>query len=158
MSRQLVNPRDHFAIQNVIAQYCVALDTKDFERLTEVFTTDVDAVYPFPGGQMKGVEAVQNKIRARLGTVVTQHALTTQIIRFNDDGKSASAETYFTGSHFGHGDFEGQAITAYGKYMDELICCEGEAPGMPGASGLWLIKKREVRFMKRIGDEDIMKK
>ncbi|KAF2810137.1 uncharacterized protein BDZ99DRAFT_305394 [Mytilinidion resinicola] len=158
MAQRLVNPLDYFAIQNVISRYCVALDSKEFERLAEVFTTDVDATYPFPGGDLKGIEALESKIRARLGKVVTQHALTTQIITFNDDGKSASAETYFTGSHFGHGAFEGQVITAYGKYMDQLVCCEGAAPGMPGASGLWLIKKREVRFMKRIGDEGIMQK
>jgi hypothetical protein len=63
--RPVVSPFDHFAIQNVIAQYCVALDTKDFALLAEVFTPDVDATYPFPGGAMKGVEVVQNAIRAR---------------------------------------------------------------------------------------------
>jgi hypothetical protein len=28
---------------------------------------------------------------------------------------------------------------------------------MPGTSGKWLIKRREVSFVKRVGNEDVMK-
>ena len=59
------NPLDFFAVQNVIAQYCYALDGKRFDALAQVFTADVDARYPFPGGQLKGVEAVQEAVRRR---------------------------------------------------------------------------------------------
>ena len=34
-------PLDYVEIQNTIARYCVALDTKDFDLLKDVFTTDV---------------------------------------------------------------------------------------------------------------------
>jgi len=95
----------------------------------------------------------------RLGRIKSQHALTTQSIVINADGKTASATTYFTGAHFGRETRLGTVLTAYGAYVDELICLgeEGnEQPILPGASGKWLIKKRNVSFFARIGDEKIM--
>lgn len=58
------NPLDYFAIQNTISRYCFALDTKDFDLLNQVFTQDVDSVYPF-GGQIKGVQNVGAAIKKR---------------------------------------------------------------------------------------------
>lgn len=43
--------------------------------------------------------------------------------------------------------------------MDELELQEvsnGDFDGVPGASGIWRIKKRKVAFTQRIGDERIM--
>ena len=59
-----INPLDYVAIQNTLARYCLALDGKDFELLKQVFTADVDAIYPF-GGQIKGVEKVAAAIKKR---------------------------------------------------------------------------------------------
>jgi hypothetical protein len=58
------SPFDYIQIQNTIAKYCIALDTKDWALLNQVFTTDVDAKYPF-GPALKGVEAVKAKIADR---------------------------------------------------------------------------------------------
>lgn len=91
----------------------------------------------------------------RLKPVTTQHALTTQHIEILTDGNSASATTYFTGVHFGKGKWEGQEITAWGKYQDTLVL-DSQMPSLPGASGRWLISKREVTFMKRLGEEGVM--
>ena len=54
--------------------------------------------------------------------------------------------TYFTGVHFGKGEWEGHNVTAYGKYIDELIKIDGQ----------WRIKRREVKFMGRVGEERVM--
>ncbi|KAF1985333.1 hypothetical protein K402DRAFT_464638 [Aulographum hederae CBS 113979] len=145
------NPMDHFAIRNTISRYCIALDTKDWELLKQVFTPDVIANYPFRD-EMDSLEAVSQAIQGRLGEVITQHALTTQVIVVAADGKTATGETYFTGAHFGHGKYEGTVLQAFGKYLDDLVCV-GE-----GSGGYrdWRIKKRTVKFMKRIGDERIM--
>ena len=35
------NPVDYLAIKNITAQYCLALDNKDFAALRSVFTEDV---------------------------------------------------------------------------------------------------------------------
>ena len=58
------NPLDYVAIQNTLARYCIALDTKDFDLLRQVFTKDVDTIYPFRG-PIKGVDAVADAIKER---------------------------------------------------------------------------------------------
>lgn len=63
------------------------------------------------------------------------------------DGKTAYAVTYFTGIHFGTGKWEGQNLTAYGKYHDELVRL---------SDGKWRVSAREVTFMGRVGEEGVM--
>lgn len=58
------NPLDYVTIQNTLSRYCIALDTKDFNLLKQVFTEDCDTVYPF-GGQIKGVQKVADAISNR---------------------------------------------------------------------------------------------
>lgn len=94
----------------------------------------------------------------RLGPIRTYHNLTTQRIGFDATGKNAHAITYFQGAHFGQGPHEGKLLCAYGRYIDDLVFLEvnGGTEGVPGASGVWRIKKRKVDFTQRIGDEKIM--
>jgi hypothetical protein len=61
----MANSIDYIAIQNVLARYCFALDTKDLSMLHQVLTPDIDAQYPFPGGNMQGIEAVISTISKR---------------------------------------------------------------------------------------------
>ena len=61
----MANPIEYIAIQNVLALYCFALDTKDLNLLREVLTPDIDAQYPFPGGDMQGLDAVISVISKR---------------------------------------------------------------------------------------------
>lgn len=58
------NPIDYFAIQNTLSRYCIALDTKDFGLLRQVFTGDVDGDYPF-NNNLKGLQSVASAIRKR---------------------------------------------------------------------------------------------
>ncbi|KAF2683461.1 hypothetical protein K458DRAFT_419064 [Lentithecium fluviatile CBS 122367] len=153
------NPLDHIAVQNVIARYCEALDTKVFSLLDKVFLSDAVADYPF-NNDLKGVESVRDAIMNRLGPILTHHSLTTQLIQFSADCKTAYAVTYFIGCHFGQGPHEGKVLQAYGRYVDELVCLEakaGDLEGVPGASGVWRIKRRTVGFTKRVGEEGIMR-
>ncbi|KAK5167121.1 uncharacterized protein LTR77_007851 [Saxophila tyrrhenica] len=150
-----VNPIDYIAIQNTIAKYCFALDEKNFDGLKDVFTEDVDTIYPFRG-TIKGVATVADAIKKRLTPVTTQHALTTQHIAIAENGRSANVTTYFTGIHFGQGKWSGSQRTAYGKYIDQLRCVEGIAADVPGASGKWLIERREVLFMGELGEHGVM--
>ncbi|PVI01366.1 hypothetical protein DM02DRAFT_591421, partial [Periconia macrospinosa] len=155
--RPTVDPHDHLAIQNVIARYCEALDTKEFSLLDRVFHEDIKADYPF-NKDLKGVRKIAEAIVKRLGPILTHHSLTTQRITFSPDSRTAYATTYFIGCHFGQGPHEGKVLQAYGQYMDELVCVEKsmaeiEAEGVAGASGVWRIVKRTVGFTKRVGDE-----
>lgn len=91
--------------------------------------------------------------------MTTQHALTTQhlIITTSSSSPTAKATTYFTGVHLGRGKWEGQKVTAYGKYVDELVCIEGDAVETEaGATGIWEISKRTVMFFGRVGEEGVM--
>ncbi|KAI9706777.1 MAG: hypothetical protein M1820_004748 [Bogoriella megaspora] len=141
------NPLHVEAIRNSIARYCLILDTKSWADLSYVFTSEADASYPFPGGDLHGVESIRGAIRTRLEPVTTQHAVTTQMIHVNENGDIASAVTYFTGVHFGTERYEGEALTAYGKYEDDLVFSNEQ----------WRIKKRVCSFMGRIGNQNVMK-
>lgn len=43
------NAFDYISIQNTLAKYCIALDTKAFHQLDDVFTPDVQVRYPIEG-------------------------------------------------------------------------------------------------------------
>ncbi|OQO02710.1 hypothetical protein B0A48_12239 [Cryoendolithus antarcticus] len=148
---------DYEAIRNTLSRYCVALDTKDFSLLARVFTENVVAKYPF-GPALEGVEAIQAKISDRLKHITSQHALTTQTIEMAADGKTAETTTYFTGIHFGQGKWKGQQVTAWGRYVDHFVRVKADAAEdvLPGATGRWLIDKRETVFMGRLGEEGVM--
>ncbi|KAL7778769.1 hypothetical protein CFE70_008270 [Pyrenophora teres f. teres 0-1] len=136
-----INPLDILAIKNVVSRYCQALDTKDFDMLEKVFVPDVDADYPF-NSSMNNVKEVASAIKKR------------------SDAQTARVVTYFHGIHFGQGPHEGKMLSAFGKYVDNMVMLEakdGDFEGVRGASGVWRIKDRTVTFTQRIGDENIMK-
>lgn len=58
------NPSDLLSIRNTLARYCVALDTKDFSLLDDVFLPSVRASYPFRP-TMDNVDAVKEAIKGR---------------------------------------------------------------------------------------------
>nr|POE87751.1 hypothetical protein CFP56_10980 [Quercus suber] len=58
------NAFDYIAIQNTLARYCIALDTKDFDLLKQVFVDDVETIYPFKGS-IRGVQNVADAIKKR---------------------------------------------------------------------------------------------
>jgi hypothetical protein len=59
-----INAADHLAVRNVLSRYCQALDLKEFELLSNVFTPEVVADYPF-NSDLQGVEAVSTAIKNR---------------------------------------------------------------------------------------------
>ena len=56
---------DYLGVQNTLSLYCVALDTKDFDLLSEVFLPDAQTRYPFEGGDLDGLDAIKQAIGAR---------------------------------------------------------------------------------------------
>ena len=98
--------------------------------------------------------------------ITSQHAITTQHLTIAPSGREASAISYFTGIHFGQGKWKGQQVTAWGRYVDELVLEPSHASSassgqqdrglLPGASGKWMIAKRTTEFMGRLGEEKVM--
>ena len=62
--------QDYEDIRNVIALYCIALDTRDFDKLDKVFTEDVETVYPF-GGRRVGIPDIKDAISNRYRAVIS---------------------------------------------------------------------------------------
>lgn len=50
--------QDYIAIKNKLATYVLAIDTKQWSLLDDVFLPDVQADYPFLEGHVVGVEAL----------------------------------------------------------------------------------------------------
>jgi hypothetical protein len=192
------NPLDYIAIQNTLARYCEALDTKDWPLLNKVRIPPSHTHAPhrfltpstnkglhrerpsFLPLQTRPKQRIRSRrrytkqvhddlpltfpsstttllIQARLGPIITHHSLTTSTLVFAADGKSATAKTHFVGCHFGQGPHEGEVLQAWGRYEDELeVQVGGDVEGVPGASGTWRIRRREVSITKRVGDERVM--
>src|SRR5262245_44065486 len=115
------NPSDILAIQHTIAQYPLAVDSKDFSKLSTVFTQDAFANYSFAAPIMNGLPAIESTLQSVLVNFTTQHSLTTQSIDVVDNGH-AHATTYVIATHFGIAgkSFQGQMVVAYAQYQDKL--------------------------------------
>ncbi|KAK6439080.1 hypothetical protein LTR95_004711 [Oleoguttula sp. CCFEE 5521] len=132
---------DYNAIQNTISTYSLAIDSKDFGRLSQVFTTDIVANYSEPLNAITGLAQVQQVLQKSLAPVTTQHALSTQVIDIHGD--SANSTTYLTASHFGSGLYEGQVLYAYGKYIDQLVRMSRAYAQAP----TWRVRARNLVYM-----------
>ncbi|KAF2091570.1 hypothetical protein K490DRAFT_61006 [Saccharata proteae CBS 121410] len=135
------------AIRQTLNTYPLAIDSKDFAALSAVFTTDAVANYSAPLNVLTGLRAIQSTLNASLLPVTTQHALATSVIRVEHEPSYQNASetvpttarsiTYYTATHFGHGLYEGQTVTAWGRYEDALVLKkEG-----------WRIRRRHLVYM-----------
>ena len=70
--------------------------------------------------------------------MLTQHALSTNVIDVHTGASTANSTTYYTASHFGQGAYEGQVLYAYGKYVDDLVKLGHE---------VWRIQNRTLLYM-----------
>jgi hypothetical protein len=96
-------------IRNTISNYSIALDTKQFPLLHEVFSADFIADYSAVSPQnptINGLEDFLTRIKRILEGRQTQHALSTQRLTFEEgeskgkDGVICVAMTYFTANTF----------------------------------------------------------
>ena len=90
-------------IRNTLAHYPLAIDGKNFAALNLVFTADAVANYSAPLNVLNGLKAIETTLELNLRPVLSQHALSTQVIEISTGGKSAKSVTYYTASHFGQG-------------------------------------------------------
>ena len=79
-----------------------------------------------------------------LAPVTTQHGFTTQKIDVRGD--TANSTTYYTASHFGRGEYYGQVLYAYGKYLDQWVrTLEVGEDG--GCLPQWRVQNRTLIYM-----------
>jgi ketosteroid isomerase-like protein len=132
------DPSAILSIQHTIAQYPLAIDSKDFSKLSAVFTQDAFANYSIAAPIMNGLPAIESTLQAVLVNFTTQHSLTTQSVNVPNNGH-AEATTYVIATMFGIDGtlFEGQLVSAYANYMDKLRVDQGT----------WKIYHRQVVIM-----------
>ncbi|MCJ1377153.1 hypothetical protein MMC17_000245 [Xylographa soralifera] len=126
------------ALQQTLALYPLAIDGKNFAALSAVFMQNVVANYSTPLNVLYGLEAVEAALQAALAPVSTQHALSTFSVQHLDlETGTAGTVQYYTASHFGMGEYYGEVVYAYGRYVDRWTS---------GDEG-WRIEERVLEYM-----------
>lgn len=134
---------DRFAIIAVLDRYSECLDTRDWDRLDQVFTEDVEM--DFEAWAKTGLTPVRDTIRSYLdGCGPSQHLLGNYRIEL--DGDRASSKCYCRVMHFGKDDHKGKSYETWIEYADELIRT---------ASG-WRSRKRIARASMHQGDPSLL--
>ena len=132
-------PEIDLEIRNKLSLYAICLDTKQFDLLDEIFTSDVVANYGLPGtvGTYHGLDAVKHFLKSNLPpNYVTRHAITTIVIDFSDESTPFST-AYVAANYFGQGNLTGQTVAIYGTYRDQWT----------DDNGRWKLKNRNTSFI-----------
>mgnify|MGYP003700406985 CR=1 FL=1 len=105
-------------IEKVLNRYATALDSRNWSELAEVFAPDATANYQGIG-LCNGLGEIVELVKSVLGQCgPTQHLLGNVDVQVN--GSEAQARCYLQAIHVGIGDYEGQILTVWGEYRDEL--------------------------------------
>jgi 3-phenylpropionate/cinnamic acid dioxygenase small subunit len=140
---------DRLEIEEVLTRYAWALDSKDFDRLDDVFTADAHIDYTSSGG----VAGPYPEVKAWLAKVLPhfpayQHLVTNQDITLTGDRATSRAEFYnpmattrpdgSTGMFFVGGEYHDRLVrTAQGWRIEERVeksvWTDGEYPAAPPA-------------------------
>lgn len=131
-----------------ISQYALSIDSKNYPSLSDIFTHDLVAQYPYPppNDTIHGATALQQVLEFRLFGLVTQHAISTTVVDFSGIS-TANSTAYLTATYLGQSTLAGEALMYYGKYEDEWVCDE---------AGQWRCRKRIVTPFVSSGGEDFL--
>lgn len=113
-------PRDRLDIADLLARYCVALDSRDWGLLGQVFTEDATAEYG-RAGSPRGLPAIVEVVRASLEPLdASQHFIGTSLIEATGtDG--ATGRTYVIAHHVKNDTPGGGVFTIGGTYVDRFV-------------------------------------
>lgn len=114
---------DKHAIEQVYIRYCELIDSKNFDRLDEVFTTDTVGEYRGYGNVTRSLDQLLAAMHHNLGAGsycgATHHNVSN--FRISVDGDSAMARVNYYAVHRGLGPFEGELYSMWGQYDDVLV-------------------------------------
>lgn len=111
---------DHLEIRDVLTRYATALDSGEWELLSDVFTADGVAEFGDLGGRHEGVGAIAAFVRSVLeGLDASQHLIGNESVLL--DGDRAKARCYFQAQHFVVSANGGNCYLVGGTYEDELV-------------------------------------
>ncbi len=112
-----LSPEDHFAIHDLLVDYCLHLDRMDLGALSGLFTADCLVVYgPDPQLTANGAKALEASLARMWRWNRTAHHLSN--LRITPEGAdTALAESYVMAWHERP---DGSTATIYGRYLDRL--------------------------------------
>ncbi len=121
--QELNDERD---IKLVYCAYCDIIDTKDFDRLTEIFTRDAVQDYTStlgPAGLMQGTAPLiaGAKIHMGEGSNCGQTHHNVLNFRIHISGDTATAKVHYYAVHLGVRKYPGALYSMWGEYDDQLV-------------------------------------
>jgi len=126
-------PDDVSSIDDLLLDYCEAVDAADADAVASLFTEHTVMDYGF-GRLFEGREAVRSLIADRVGAYrATSHHLSNVRIEAGDAPGTATARSYV---HAWHERADGSQPEIFGRYLDELV---------READGRWRIARRTLR-------------
>jgi 3-phenylpropionate/cinnamic acid dioxygenase small subunit len=137
---------DRVEINDLLARYSTALDSRDWELLRDVFVPDATCDYGTLGTP-GSVEEIITLVRSTLeGLDATQHLVGNIVVAL--DGDAATAETYLIAQHIRHGAPGGADYLIGGRYSDVLA-------RTPAG---WRIARRAIHRMWWTGNRDVIQR
>ncbi|HEX9832168.1 MAG TPA: nuclear transport factor 2 family protein [Mycobacterium sp.] len=126
---------DRDEIVALTIRYATAIDSRQYELLSTVFTADADLDYGEVGHWTGATEVTEFMDRAHAGAANTLHRMSNQVIAV--DGDSATARTYVDALILGP---DGSGVNAIGYYDDEVA----------RTSNGWRISKRKFTAVRLV--------
>lgn len=109
----------HTSISQTLAKWPVAIDSKNYTLLSEVFTPNATLDIKLPTGPIYGLAAIKNWVNLSLNGTLMQHDLGTQHISIF--GNTAYATTYFVTTVFHPMENNISTVEDNTKYQDTLM-------------------------------------
>jgi 3-phenylpropionate/cinnamic acid dioxygenase small subunit len=123
LQKQLIELQDKNAIEQVYNRYCELIDSKDFDRLDEVFTADTVGEYKGYDNVTRSLGELLAAMHLNLGAGsncgATHHNVGN--FRIAVDGDRAEAKVHYYAVHRGLGPFDGALYSMWGQYGDVLV-------------------------------------
>jgi hypothetical protein len=134
---------DRLAIAELLADYCTALDSRDWDGLRRFFAPGAGCDYGSLGSP-RGVDAIIALISGTLRTLdATQHLIGN--VTAAVDGDEATAGCYLISEHVRTGTPGGEHYTIGGRYADRLVRTpEGWRVTSRTLHRMWTAGNREV--------------
>lgn len=130
-------------IVSLTVRYCWALDERDWDSLSEVFSSDAYAKYGVT--EHKGIDSIIEKCqKALLPLDFSHHMVTNHVVEL--EGDEATCKCYFQAQHVRNSTPGGVNFIIAGKYEDELTRINGE----------WKISSRVLTKIWTEGNEKVV--
>ena len=130
-------------IVSLTVKYCWALDERDWDSLSEVFSSDAYAKYGVT--EHKGIDSIIEKCqKALLPLDFSHHMVTNHVVEL--EGDEATCKCYFQAQHVRNSTPGGVNFIIAGKYEDELTRINGE----------WKISSRVLTKIWTEGNEKVV--